>query len=540
MTIVNPLDYAPCGLNCLYAVNSIRKNGHDYEAVRAALGAADGNATHSMADVVQAAEIIGMCALPLKSTWAELSQMPMPAILVIRRPDKGANHFIVCMEVGDDHAVTFDPPSGPRSVPREAVEHLWTGHAIVFPRSPAEGGAIISRLRWSGTMGVAKPLMIGMAVLIAIIVVVRALAIRTSSLAGCGRELLRAKVVLPVASILLLAGAAFGWPIVFRPRCECERRIDLGEMESGQHQATVCIRNTGRAELEIKSIKSTCTCAVTKPPSSIAPGGAVDVPITLKVSPGPQSAYLIVESNDPDGSKAIALGWFGQSPLATRPRSVFSSGEPSHQHFVRELVIQFPEGAGAKVPSLVEAKCTSDRVKVEAVGRRPSSMPPSYGFGTIRKFSEYVLRVTVAPPNGPADLKDKIELSLQVGESIHRLEVPVNVRFSGASFVPLADGVVFAANSWSGMVGQERSIDVRSWHGAPKCESMPPWLRCRVERVGDIDYRIKFTVEGTTPGELPRTEKVTLSALVPTDKPLSVTVHLYVPPVKQKVRDKTP
>jgi hypothetical protein len=167
-------------------------------------------------------------------------------------------------------------------------------------------------------------------------------------------------------------------------------------------------------------------------------------------------------------------------------------------------------------------------------------MPPSYGFVTIRKFSEYVLRVTVAPPNGPADLKDKIELSLQVGESIHRLEVPVNVRFSGASFVPLADGVVFAANSWSGMVGQERSIDVRSWHGAPKCESMPPWLRCRVERVGDIDYRIKFTVEGTTPGELPRTEKVTLSALVPTDKPLSVTVHLYVPPVKQKVRDKTP
>jgi hypothetical protein len=540
MTVVNPLDYAPCGLNCLYAVNSIRKSRHDYDSVRTALGAADGNGTHSMADIVRAAEAIGLCAVPLKLTWAELREMPMPVILVIRRPDKDANHFIVCKEVGDDHAVTFDPPTSPRSVPQDALRLLWTGNAIVFPHDPAEGAAVVSRLRWHRVAGLAKPLAIGVGALVAIVLAVRALGFRASSLARSGRDLMRAKVLVPVASILLLAGAAFGWPVVFRPKCECDGRIDFGEMEPGQHQATVSIRNSGRAALEVKSIKSTCTCAVTDPPSSIAPGCAADVPVKLKVGRGPEAAYLIVESNDPDGSKAIALGWFGQAPLETRPRSVFSTGEPSHRDCVRELVIQFPEGAGAKVPSLAAAKCPSGRVKVEAVGCRPSSIPASYGFAAIRKTGEYVVRFVVSPPAGPSNFEDKVELSLQVGESIHRIEVPVKVRFSGASFVPLADGVVFAADSPAGLVGQERTIDVRSWNGAPKLESVPAWLRCRVEPVGDIDFRISLAVDGTPPGELPRTETVTLSPLTPTDRPLDIKVHLYLPPMKPGAPDKTP
>jgi hypothetical protein len=527
LQVINPLDYAPCGLNSLYAVNAIRGAGLSYEELRQALGPADARNAHSMADVVRAAEQVGMIAAPYRLTWAELKMMPMPAILVLQRPNDETRHFVVCVRAEEERAVTFDPPNLPRDVPREALELLWTGHAIVFPRTEAELAGITFRLRWLAVSRIAVPVALVGACVVGLATWLARRRRSASTLTWSGRALFRGSVLMPLGLIVSLAAAAVAWPMVYRPRCECDTRIDLGELPTGVQRATVRLRNSGRAPLEIRGVKSTCGCAVVQPPSMIAAGAEVDVPIQLSVVRGPQSAQLSVDTNDPDGAKTIGLRWFGQSPVEVRPKAVYSGGEPSHREFVRELVAPYVDGPGAKPPKLVETACGSGRVSVEVVGHRPAGLPASYGVTTVRRVGECILQVTVRPPDGPADFHDTVALTFQVGDASHRVDVPIRVRFSGSSLVADAGEVVFAAGRPAELLGQERTVEVRSWFGPPRCESVPTWLTWRVESCGEERYRMHFTVAAPPPGAEPQQQALIVTSGRPSDAPIGMTVRWY-------------
>jgi hypothetical protein len=259
----------------------------------------------------------------------------------------------------------------------------------------------------------------------------------------------------------------------------------------------------------------------------IAARAEVDVPIQLSVVRGPQSAQLSVDSNDPDGAKTIGLRWFGQSPAEVRPKAVYSGGEPSHREFVRELVAPYVDGPGAKPPKLVETACGSGRVSVEVVGHRPAGLPASYGVTTVRRVGECVLRVRVRPPDGPTDFHDTVALTFQVGDASHRVDVPIRVRFSGSSLVADAGEVVFAAGRPAELLGQERTVEVRSWFGPPRCESVPTWLTWRVESCGEERYRMHFTVAAPPPGAEPQQQALIVTSGRPSDAPIGMTVRWY-------------
>jgi hypothetical protein len=115
--------------------------------------------------------------------------------------------------------------------------------------------------------------------------------------------------VLAACAVFGLGSAGYNlwfWfgPRSWHPRLTCERRVfDFGERQSGETvEHTFRVENTGRADVEISRLRSSCGCLTAElPRRRLAPGEAMSVPaqIALKGLRGRVMKTIVIKSNDP-------------------------------------------------------------------------------------------------------------------------------------------------------------------------------------------------------------------------------------------------
>lgn len=532
VVVVNPTDYEPCALNCLYTINAIRKLGHEYEIVRSALGPSDRETNHTVLQVLNAAGQLGLNGIGVSVTWNDLRYLPQPIIAMIRRPDTEANHFVVICDVNSEKVVILNPPEAPRIWRRRGFEKLWDGTAIVFPKDEAEAKAIIVALEKQRakkvtliTITVAAPILVALWV------------------SFCGMPLIvrnqlrRAGALFTtiglkyVVAIVTISAVAIGWPQFIRARCEVAKRIDLGELDAGQHTATLVVRNRGWLPLTVHDIKSTCTCAVSEIPATIQARGEVPVSVTVSAKPGSHSAKLIVESDDPDGESSIELSWFTRFPLQVRPALIYARAQPSSRRFHAPVALSYQRASTESnytEPELVRAQCMSNSITVI-----PEAVQPKESRG-IGKFSgpasqQYLMQITIDPPIGSTNVKDVIELEIRLDGRINELKIPVDVGFSGGSFSPKSESVVFSASNQADLLDQERVIELLGGEAAPAITKAPEWISWRSAPLGNGLHGLFFRIKSIPPGPIPRSEILHIAPVTDTDKPIPIYLYFYVP-----------
>ena len=108
------------------------------------------------------------------------------------------------------------------------------------------------------------------------------------------------------------------------PRLAFARRFqDLGEFVPGKHDVKITMRNVGGEALEVNKVRSTCSCAIVKKPSAVAPGESATCIVSLGVTPGPRQADMLFYTNDPSGPQRLSLLWHGSADPVFSPRQVF-------------------------------------------------------------------------------------------------------------------------------------------------------------------------------------------------------------------------
>lgn len=81
----------------------------------------------TLVDVIQAAEILGLAARPLKLDMDEVRNLSTPCIL-----HWNLSHFVVLERVGKDWIQIVDPANGPRKIAMDEASKLFTGIAVEF------------------------------------------------------------------------------------------------------------------------------------------------------------------------------------------------------------------------------------------------------------------------------------------------------------------------------------------------------------------------------------------------------------------------
>jgi ABC-type bacteriocin/lantibiotic exporter with double-glycine peptidase domain len=156
---IDPAEYRACGVNSLYVVCHIFGVETDLQTVERLVGPkSDG--TSSFAELDAAARGLGLQPVAAKLAPEQISLVPAPAILHVRRlqGQPHGNHFLVFLgrtEEGD--AVLLDPPDGPVAVSGSRFERLWTGNVLIPCKTKADASALRASLSGSAWVWWAEP-----------------------------------------------------------------------------------------------------------------------------------------------------------------------------------------------------------------------------------------------------------------------------------------------------------------------------------------------------------------------------------------------
>lgn len=138
------------------------------------------------------------------------------------------------------------------------------------------------------------------------------------------------------------------------PRAECEAPVfNFGDMDTGhvvRHEFV--IRNSGATTLHLRSVRSSCGCAVAKlTPANIAPGSTSSVLVTLSLERrrGRVAEHVALQTNDRT-TPWLVLRMEGNAAAVIEAR-------PAHASFGR--IAQGAGGSGAWISYLVAPDSSS-------------------------------------------------------------------------------------------------------------------------------------------------------------------------------------
>jgi len=129
-----------CGAEAL--AYALEREGHEAAAVQVRTNIPSTMAGHSLASLSRIAAANGFELVAVKVTPAELSQLPLPAILHIGAQESGAKgHYWVLDKTQGGQVELFDPQSGRRfHQTAEELAREWPGNALVFSKGAALPG----------------------------------------------------------------------------------------------------------------------------------------------------------------------------------------------------------------------------------------------------------------------------------------------------------------------------------------------------------------------------------------------------------------
>jgi len=107
--------------------------------------------------------------------------------------------------------------------------------------------------------------------------------------------------------VALLAVAVLAACVLDAPDIDVVERHDMGAIRKGQSAtASLIVRNTGKAPLDVQSVSTSCGCtAAVMEPRTIPAGGQGVLRVTYDSAAhaedmGPLKRYVFIASNDPD------------------------------------------------------------------------------------------------------------------------------------------------------------------------------------------------------------------------------------------------
>jgi hypothetical protein len=476
-------DYAPCGVVSLYLVCRMREIPVTWEKLKELVGQPGPDGSHSFEQLSRAATQLGLHPVILHMNREGLSRIPMPLIAQVHNPYRPdlPPHLLVLLKATADGVILLDAPFSPNFLPDSRFREFWTGNVLVFApdreyaqslRTAAhtQTGLYTALWAWGG---------VGGSLLF--------LAIAASQGRSILSRLRRSKRLL-FASFLLLLLPASVWGIIkftakTRPHCVFDMPvINLGELAPGEHSVRVSLANPGDEPLHISAIKSSCTCAVVKPPETIGGRQQATIEVKIHVSPGPRGALLEIHSNDPDGPKTVAISWHGTTKPFLVPARIQSLPVPFDRDYERIVHVVYPGGRKALIPQFERFECDSPLVDV-----RPGRNDP-----TARKYGrsglltdvqgELDLHLRVRTPSKPQLLQTECKFFFKYGKSVVPITFYIHIPFTTGPLAPDAESITFAAARPEELKGQTRlvHVSVRDGKSDVLVRQVPDWLECKI------------------------------------------------------------
>jgi hypothetical protein len=323
-------DYESCGLNSLFLTCQLKGVEVELGDLRQLLGSPAADGAHSFAQLSDAAAALGLFPLGLKATNEELAKLPMPAIVQVRyRYGQETPHLLVLLKCNSDGVYLLDAPHPHLFDTWQSFEATWTGNVLVFTGSAEEQQGLRERFEAPNTIRAIVWTSFGAGIAL----VTCGILWQLVRVARRSRSAVRLQAPIPtflgriaskrnlgwLALLLLLAGsgATYGMIRLFRPHpgpslVPEKSMVDLGELGHGEQKAECLLRNDGDEMLALTGARSNCSCAkIESYPQEIAPGQTGVVHLTLQVAPGPRSAKITLQSNDPRGAVVVRVGGVG-------------------------------------------------------------------------------------------------------------------------------------------------------------------------------------------------------------------------------------
>jgi len=106
----------------------------------------------SLRGLCQGAESLGLAARSVKASKANVTQMPLPAII-----HWDNYHWVVLFDAGERHAWIADPATSVRKITRQELDEKWNGYAALFDYTEAFDDAPETRTGFGWLMPFLKP-----------------------------------------------------------------------------------------------------------------------------------------------------------------------------------------------------------------------------------------------------------------------------------------------------------------------------------------------------------------------------------------------
>ncbi|WP_176014991.1 DUF1573 domain-containing protein [Victivallis sp. Marseille-Q1083] len=185
---------------------------------------------------------------------------------------------------------------------------------------------------------------------------------------------------------------------------------DFGTFPANQQQSTEFIlTNIGDEPLDIKSIRSTCGCAVGKlEQTELQPGDSAKLAASIvpESIAGPFAKALFIQSNDPAGPKTITLRGNSIPLITVKPQPMIYAGTLTAGHGWRQeflLETSQPVKFGdVSIEGLPGAEVTICLQKTHGEAEENSSVAPLQ--------NSYLVTVSFTPGDGLEQFRGSIQL----------------------------------------------------------------------------------------------------------------------------------
>ena len=487
-------DYDPCAQVALYTVVRLKNLDVEWDQVVSTVGPTAVDGTHTLLDIKQASQELGLNCVAVRTVVNQLKSFPMPAILHVR-PDleSSKHHFMTAVAAEEEGVWLLDPPQRHAFVSWERLKQHWTGHVMLFPNTTEQENYFTR----SAAVATVDTILFWIAWFLFFVVLIAVLTTFMSRSLLKHRPMrvksLAATIALAVLFIaVVIIGGATGVGNLTSPSELNNTRgpslqvdadmLDFGTLSLGSQTVELPITNVGHSTLQIQQIEPSCSCTVVKFPSHIPAGSCGRLSIDVSVSRGRQSSRLLIRSNAVKGPKVLQLKWTGLSDVALDPPKIQEVSHVSGSVITRRVALVFPGSESARTsPQIKQIRCSSPRVSVVNPKDEIKWFKAFNLEGVYSGFGEKILHLRIEPSEVELILREKVSLTLKMEAGEQILELPIIVEYNA----PLSSNcIVFSGSRLGELLGLRRRLRVFKAvaDGMLSVLDSPDWLDCQIVR----------------------------------------------------------
>lgn len=281
--------------------------------------------------------------------------------------------------------------------------------------------------------------------------------------------------------------------------------VGLGVVEPGENEFRIPLRNSGDADLNIRTILASCACTVpNQPKERIPPGSEYVLTGTVDAKSGPGSAILRVFANTSASPHKIFLEWFGKgNPVVVSEALSFSlwPGETDE----KEIRVAYPGGDARHMLVLESVTGLPDEIRI-AVGETEvraienEAILSDHPVTAIMKLS-----ATAVAPEHAVRKKVTAKLHLKQSEQDYVVDLPIRLHVSG-QLEANPPRVIVAADSMSEMVGKVRRVilSTREANQSVRLLKSPAFVKATIQPLVDSEHKhlLEIRVDSVPPDQV--------------------------------------